>query len=151
MQQEKAEAVLNLLRISHYDVAIMMSFTIILDHMKRNTGDQTVRQTLNDAAKKTNEALSKHTNIQLPGLPEHDARREVEYIGSLSTEEFMRQYEIACKRLGISRKNRLLTLTAYQKGIQKAYKIYVSDMEEHGFMTKWAELTLRKFLIAMNG
>ena len=115
-----------------YELGVLMCCIILLDYGKKRC-DAKGRQMLNKAADQINSLLSQGKDIDLSPTAPQVVREVANHISSMNTEQFMIAYERACKRLGISRKNRLLTWTNYRKAVGKAQKKYLKLMEENGF------------------
>jgi hypothetical protein len=129
----------------HHTVAIVMSYIVALDHLKSKAELVESREWLNRSAKRLDSELKEADQIRLAPFPRKLIRKAAMHMTKMNTEEFLREYERACKRLGISRRNRLITWKAYKKAVHKAYKKELKMIEKSGFFPKLVVKALKKF------
>jgi hypothetical protein len=127
-----------------HNMAMLMSYIIALNYLKSKK-DVEFAQWANKAAKKINKYLSKDRGIYLEPFPEKDIQMVVDHIKEMSVEEYFQEYEKACKKLGISGKNRFLTWRNYKKAMKWAYDIDMMFARRRGFLPNLVKGIVKKY------
>jgi hypothetical protein len=127
-----------------HQMALLMSYIIALNYLKTEHRSEWA-QWANKAAKRINKLLSKEKNVRLEILPEKEIKMVVDHMEKMSMEEYFQEYEKACKRLGISGKNRFLTWRNYKKAMHHAYEIDMMFARRRGFLPNLVKGIIKKY------
>ncbi|MBW2964035.1 hypothetical protein KY363_01120 [Candidatus Woesearchaeota archaeon] len=130
-----------------YDMGVLMSFIISLDFYKKVTDDQESRRGANQIAEFIDTEMTRNKDwIDLPQIPPEYVHYTVDHLSKMSMEEFFREYEKACKRLGFSEKNILLSWTNYRKCMKRSYQAYIKKVASEGFISRLIEKPVNYFI-----
>ncbi|MBU2560667.1 MAG: hypothetical protein KKD17_00055 [Nanoarchaeota archaeon] len=136
---------------SAHNMGTFMATMILLKMLKRYAPNQAGRAQINAGVKNIVANLDKGIEkFEIPmNLPEQYTRSIIHRLSSTDMEGFFREYEIACKQLGIPNKHRLITWHGYKKMMGRAYQRDLEEIKKEGFLTRKVKQCLGRFMDGM--